>query len=212
MTPSGTSPRNEVLPQVTGGSSSAPRVNVNPTCRRGSARSATEVGVLNAAAPLPPISATTRRRGGGAPAPPLPRPAPQRAQHRDPALRSKVNKAARDVLDAHGLRRDQRPPALTFHSTPGASRPPGAGASQPGSWHAPPPSQLFKRALVVAGMDTTRSRCYRDGLPADRQPEFTWVRHRDETAVDQDDVIAAAEQVPGRAGSSATTSPRRSPG
>ncbi|MCB8956567.1 MAG: aspartate--tRNA ligase [Nocardioides sp.] len=190
--------RNEFCLKVTGEVVERTEGNVNPHLPTGQYEVvATEVEVLSAAAPLPfPISdhvdvgeeARLRHRYLD-----LRRSGPSTAIR----LRSKVNKAARDVLDAHDFVEIETP-TLTRSTPEGARDFLVPARLQPGSWYALPQSpQLFKQLLMVAGMERYYqiARCYRDeDFRADRQPEFTQL-DIEMSFVDQDDVIAVAEQV-----------------
>ena len=113
-------------------------------------------------------------------------------------LRSKVNKAARDVLDRHDFV-EVETPTLTRSAPPRAPAtswcPPGCSPAAGTRCRRAP--QLFKQLLMVAGMERyfQIARCYRDeDFRADRQPEFTQL-DIEMSFVDQDDVIAVSEEV-----------------
>jgi aspartyl-tRNA synthetase len=190
--------RSEYCLAVTGTVQRRPEGNANPTIASGEIEViADEVEVLNPSAVLPfPIDdhvevgeeARLRHRYLD-----LRRSGPAAAIR----LRSKVNKAARDVLDRHDFVEIETP-TLTRSTPEGARDFLVPARLQPGSWYALPQSpQLFKQLLMVAGMERYYqiARCYRDeDFRADRQPEFTQL-DIEMSFVDQDDVLAVAEEV-----------------
>jgi len=195
--------RSEFCIKVTGRVSLRPEGNANSQLPSGDVEViADDLEVLSAAAPLPfPIDDTASRSGGDVGEEArlrhryldLRRSGPNAALR----LRSKVNKAARDVLDGHDFVEIETP-TLTRSTPEGARDFLVPARLQPGCWYALPQSpQLFKQLLMVAGMERYYqiARCYRDeDFRADRQPEFTQL-DLEMSFVDQDDVIAIAEDV-----------------
>ncbi|MGH3413491.1 MAG: aspartate--tRNA ligase [Marmoricola sp.] len=190
--------RSEYCLRVTGTVSARPAGNVNDHLATGEVEVVAEdVEVLSPSAPLPfPIDehvevgeeARLHYRYLD-----LRRPAPAAALR----LRSKVNKAARDVLDAHGFV-EVETPTLTRSTPEGARDFLVPARLQPGRWYALPQSpQLFKQLLMVGGLERYYqiARCYRDeDFRADRQPEFTQL-DVEMSFCEQDDVIALTEEV-----------------
>jgi aspartyl-tRNA synthetase len=190
--------RNEYCLQVTGEVSRRPEGNENPNLATGEIEVvAKDVEVLNESAPLPfqidehvevgeEARLTYRYLD-------LRRPAPAAALR----LRSRVNRAAREVLDRHGFVEIETP-TLTRSTPEGARDFVVPARLSPGSWYALPQSpQLFKQLLMVAGMERYYqiARCYRDeDFRADRQPEFTQL-DVEMSFVTQDDVIAVSEEI-----------------
>jgi aspartyl-tRNA synthetase len=197
--------RNEYCLKVTGEVVARKEGNENPNLATGEievvAASDGGVEVLSAAAPLPfPIDETGHEGGAvGEEARlrhrylDLRRTGPNDALR----LRSRVNKAARDVLAGHDFVEIETP-TLTRSTPEGARDFLVPARLQPGSWYALPQSpQLFKQLLMVAGMERYYqiARCYRDeDFRADRQPEFTQL-DVEMSFVEQDDVIALSEEI-----------------
>ena len=195
--------RSEFCLKVTGEVVARKPGNENPNLPTGEIEVvASDVEVLNASAPLPfPVDDASTHKGGdvGEEA---------RLRHRyldlrrsGPAaalrLRSRVNKAARDVLDRQDFV-EVETPTLTRSTPEGARDFLVPARLAPGSWYALPQSpQLFKQLLMVGGLERYYqiARCYRDeDFRADRQPEFTQL-DIEMSFVDQDDVIALMEDV-----------------
>jgi len=190
--------RNEYVIQVTGEVRERPAGSANPNLPSGEVEVVVEdVTVLNESAPLPlPIDehvnvgeeARLKHRYLD-----LRRPQPRANM----VLRSKVNQAARRVLERHDFLEIETP-TLTRSTPEGARDFLVPARLAPGSWYALPQSpQLFKQLLMVAGMEKYYqiARCYRDeDFRADRQPEFTQL-DVEMSFVDQDDVIAVGEEI-----------------
>jgi len=194
--------RAEFVLQVTGEVGRRPEGNANPNLATGEIEVvAKDVVVLNESAPLPfqvsTALADTEVVGEEA-----------RLKHRyldmrRPAsahalrLRARANQAARRVLDEHDFV-EVETPTLTRSTPEGARDFLVPARLAPGSWYALPQSpQLFKQLLMVGGLERYYqiARCYRDeDFRADRQPEFTQL-DVELSFVDQDDVIALAEEV-----------------
>ena len=195
--------RNEYCVKLTGVVSKRPEGNQNPHLPTGEVEVVVEdVEVLSESAPLPfPVDEAATHHGGevGEEARlkhrylDLRRSGPREALR----LRSRVNKAARDVLDARGFV-EVETPTLTRSTPEGARDFLVPARLQPGSWYALPQSpQLFKQLLMVAGLERYYqiARCYRDeDFRADRQPEFTQL-DVEMSFVEQDDVIALSEEI-----------------
>ncbi|MEU2201397.1 aspartate--tRNA ligase [Isoptericola sp. NPDC019482] len=194
--------RAEFVLQVTGEVGRRPEGNANPNLATGEIELvAKDVVVLNESAPLPfqvsTALADTEVIGEEARLKhrylDIRRPAPAHALR----LRAKANQAARRVLDAHDFV-EVETPTLTRSTPEGARDFLVPARLAPGSWYALPQSpQLFKQLLMVGGLERYYqiARCYRDeDFRADRQPEFTQL-DVELSFVDQDDVIALAEQV-----------------
>jgi aspartyl-tRNA synthetase len=195
--------RAEYCLKIVGQVALRPEGNANPNLPSGEIEViASEVVVLSESAPLPfPIDDAASAKGGDVNE-------EARLRHRyldlrrsGPSaalrLRSKVNKAARDVLTAHDFV-EVETPTLTRSTPEGARDFLVPARLRPGSWYALPQSpQLFKQLLMVAGMERyfQIARCYRDeDFRADRQPEFTQL-DVEMSFVEQDDVIALTEEI-----------------
>ncbi len=194
--------RSEYVLQVTGEISARPEGNENPNLTTGAIEVlGDDIEILNPSEPLPfQVSANAEDSGNVGEETRLKyryldlRRAPEQHAIR---LRSKVSRAARDVLYDRDFVEIETP-TLTRSTPEGARDFIVPARLSPGSWYALPQSpQLFKQMLMVAGMERyfQIARCYRDeDFRADRQPEFTQL-DIEMSFVDQDDVIAVAEDV-----------------
>lgn len=194
--------RSEFVLQVTGEISRRPEGNENPNLSTGEIEVlGDDITILNTCAPLPfqvsdhaedsgKVGEETRLKYRYLD---LRRSEAQTAMR----LRSDVNRAARSVLNDHRFVEIETP-TLTRSTPEGARDFLVPARLSPGSWYALPQSpQLFKQLLMVGGMERYYqiARCYRDeDFRADRQPEFTQL-DIEMSFVDQDDVIAVAEDV-----------------
>ena len=194
--------RSEFVLKVTGEVVARPEGNENPNLPTGAIEvMGDDIEILNPSAPLPfQVSSHAEDSGNVGEEVRLKyryldlrREPEQRALR----LRSMVSRAARDTLYAHDFV-EVETPTLTRSTPEGARDFIVPARLAPGSWYALPQSpQLFKQMLMVAGMERyfQIARCYRDeDFRADRQPEFTQL-DVEMSFVDQDDVIAVAEDV-----------------
>ncbi len=194
---------NEDCVQVTGVVGARPDGNANPNLPTGEIEVIVEqIVVLGPAAPLPfqidervSVGEEARLRHRYLD---LRRPGAQ-SSGEALRLRSKVNAAARAVLERHDFVEIETP-TLTRSTPEGARDFLVPARLKPGSWYALPQSpQLFKQLLMVAGMERYYqiARCYRDeDFRADRQPEFTQL-DIEMSFVEQDDVLALGEEIIG---------------
>ncbi|OSQ26718.1 aspartate--tRNA ligase [Corynebacterium diphtheriae] len=193
--------RSEFCIKVTGEVEARPEGSENPNLASGAIEvNVTDLEILNEAAPLP-FQIDDVSQGGevGEETRLKYRYLDLRRPNQGAALRlrSQANKAARKVLDSHDFVEIETP-TLTRSTPEGARDFLVPARLKPGSWYALPQSpQLFKQLLMVAGMERYYqiARCYRDeDFRADRQPEFTQL-DIEMSFVDQDDVIALAEEI-----------------
>ncbi|OUZ09730.1 aspartate--tRNA ligase [Aeromicrobium sp. PE09-221] len=195
--------RSEFCLKVTGTVERRPEGNENPAIGTGEIEViAEDVEILSASAPLPfPIDEAASSGEGTVGEEvrlkyrylDLRRQGPAEAIR----LRSKVNAAARSVLERHDFV-EVETPTLTRSTPEGARDFLVPARLRPGSWYALPQSpQLFKQLLQVGGLERYYqiARCYRDeDFRADRQPEFTQL-DIEMSFVEADDVMALAEEV-----------------
>ena len=190
--------RNEYVLQVSAEVKARPEGSENTNIASGAVELyASEVTVLNTAAPLPfqidehvEVGEEVRLAHRYLD---LRRPQPARIMR----LRSEVNRVARNLLaDQEFI--EVETPTLTRSTPEGARDFVVPARLDPGSWYALPQSpQLFKQLLQVGGIERYYqiARCYRDeDFRADRQPEFTQL-DIEASFVEEDDIIALAEDL-----------------
>lgn len=190
--------RNEYVLQVVAEVKARPEGSENRNIASGHVELfASEVNVLNTAAPLPfqidehvEVGEEVRLAHRYLD---LRRPEPARIMR----LRSEVNRVARNLLADQDYI-EVETPTLTRSTPEGARDFLVPARLDPGSWYALPQSpQLFKQLLQVGGIERYYqiARCYRDeDFRADRQPEFTQL-DIEASFVEQDDIIELAEQL-----------------
>lgn len=193
--------RAEYCIKVTGTVRVRPEGNENPEIPTGGVEVvADEIEVLSESAPLPfpldgsqDVAEETRLRY---------RYLDMRRPETASALRvrSQAGYVVHDVMRDHGFLNVETP-YLTRSTPEGARDFLVPVRLQPGHWYALPQSpQLFKQLLMVGGLERYYqiARCFRDeDFRADRQPEFTQI-DLEMSFVDQDDVIAVAEDLVAR--------------
>ena len=167
--------RYEFCLRITGTVRPRPAAQVTDRMKSGTVEViATEVEILNAAAPLPfmlddNVNEDMRLRYRYLE---IRRPDMQRTLR----MRTRLVSAIRHYLDDRGFQ-DIETPILTKATPEGARDYLVPSRVHPGEFYALPQSpQLFKQLLMMAGMDRYYqiARCFRDeDLRADRQPEFT---------------------------------------
>lgn len=192
--------RSEFVVKITGVVEARPEGSANPDLASGEIEiNVTELTVLNESAALPFQIEDTSSNEVGEETRLKYRYLDLRRERQAKGLRlrSDANQAARKVLDAHQFAEIETP-TLTRSTPEGARDFLVPARLRPGSFYALPQSpQLFKQLLMVAGMERyyQLARAYRDeDFRADRQPEFTQL-DVEMSFVDEDDVIALAEQI-----------------
>ena len=190
--------RNEFVVQIRGLVRARPADAVNAEIATGAIEVvALSAAVLNAAKPTP---ITISRDGGEDEALRLKYrylDLRRERMQKNIALRHRIFKQIRDVLDGQGFLEIETP--ILFKSTPEGARDYLVPSRvHPGTFYALPQSpQQLKQLLMVAGYDRyfQLARCFRDeDLRADRQPEFTQL-DLEMSFVDQEDILQLVEKL-----------------